>query len=185
MEQDSLDFLNFSNKKYGNITLSIEKQIDHSITFLDVIISDINIQNQNLTLQTYHKSASTGFLLNFKSFTSFSYKISLIKCLIDRSFKTCNKWNSFNSDIENIKSNFVNNVYRPFLINKIIKRHLDHKFSPNQNQLRDISPVYYLKLLYIGDLSYHIKNKLLNLCNEFCKERFSIKLVFDSFKIKN
>ena len=32
--------------------------------------------------------------LNFKSFTSFSYKISLIKCMIYRSFKICNNWNS-------------------------------------------------------------------------------------------
>ena len=29
------------------------------------------------------------------------------------------------------------------------------------------------------------KNKLLKLCKEFCKENFNIKLVFNSFKIKN
>ena len=45
--------------------------INHSITFLDVFISGMD--NQNLTLQTYHKSTYTGLLLNFKSFTSFSY----------------------------------------------------------------------------------------------------------------
>ena len=56
----------------------------------DVFISGIN--NQNLTLQTYHKSTYTGLLLNFKSFTSFSYKISLIKCLIDGSFKISNNF---------------------------------------------------------------------------------------------
>ena len=32
---------------------------------------------------------------------------------------------------------------------------------------------------------HHIKNKLLKLCKEFCKENFNIKLVFTSFKIKN
>ena len=42
-------------------------------------------------------------------FTSFSYKISLIKCLIDRLFKICNNWNSFHNDIENIKSNLIKN----------------------------------------------------------------------------
>ena len=51
-----------------------------AVEHLDVFISGIN--NQNLTLQTYHKSTYTGLLLNFKSFTSFSYKISLIECLI-------------------------------------------------------------------------------------------------------
>ena len=79
-EQDLLNFLNSLNNRDPNIKLTIEKQINHSITFLDVFISSIN---QNLTFQTYHKSTYTGLFLNFKIFTSFPYKISLIKCLID------------------------------------------------------------------------------------------------------
>ena len=87
-EQDSLNFLNFLNKRHPNIKFTIEKQINHSITFLDVFISGID--NQNLTFQTHHKLTYAGVLLSLKSFTLFSYKISLIKCLIDRSFKICN-----------------------------------------------------------------------------------------------
>ena len=105
-EQDSLNFLNLLNNSHPNIKFPIEKQINHSINFLNVFLSGIN--NQNLTPQTYHKSTYTGLLFNFKSFTSFSYKLSL-----------------------------------------------------------------------------HIKIKLLKLCEEFCKEKFNIKLVFNSFKIKN
>ena len=152
-------------------------------SFLDVFTSSIN--NQNLTLQTYHKSIYTELFLNFKSFTSFPYKISLIKCLIDRSFKIFNNWNSFHNDIENIKSNLIKNAYPPFLINKVIKNYLDYKFSSNQSQLKDTSDVHYFKLPYISNLSHHIKNKLSKLCKEFCKENFNIKLVFNSFKIKN
>ena len=128
----------------------IGKQVNHSIAFLDVFISGID--NQNLTLQTYHKSTYTGLLLNFKSFTSFSYKISLIKCLIDRLFKICNNWNSFHNDIENIKSNLNKNAYPPFFIDKVIKIYLDHKFSSNQNQLKDTSNIYYFKLSYMSNL---------------------------------
>ena len=168
-EQDSLDFLNFLNKRHPDIKFTIEKQTNHSIAFLDVFISDIN--NQNLTLQTYHKS--------------FSYKISLIKCLIDRSFKICNNWNSFHNDIENIKSNLIKNAYLPSLIDKVIKKYLDYKFSSNQSQLKDTPDVHYFKLPYIGSLSHHVKKKLSKLCKEFCKENFNIKLVFNSFKIKN
>ena len=126
----------------------------------------------------------TGLLLNFKSFTSFSYKISLIKCLIDRSFKICNNWNSFHNDIENIKSNLIKNAYPPFLIDKVIKKYLDYKFSSNQNQSKDKSDVHYFKLPHIGNLSHHTKIKLSNICKEFCRENFNIKLVFNSFKIK-
>ena len=172
-----------SNKRYPNIKFTIEKQINHSIAFLDVFISGIN--NQNLTLQTYHKWTYTGLLLYFKSFTQFSYKISLIKCLIDRSFKICNNLNSFHNDTKNIKSNLTKNVHLPFLIGKVIKNYLDYKFCSNQNQLKDTPDIHYFKLPFIGNLSNHIKNKLLKLCKEFCKEDFNIKLVFNSFKIKN
>ena len=153
------------------------------MAFLDVFISGIN--NQNLILQTYHKSTYTGLLLNFKSFTSFSYKISLIKCLIDRSFKICNNWNSFHNDIENIKSNLIKNSYQLFLIYKVIKKYLDFKFSSNQTQLKDKSEVHHFKLPYVSNLSHHIKNKLSKLRKEFSKENFNFKLVFSSFKINN
>ena len=39
-------------KRHPNIKFTIEKQINHSITLLNVFISGIN--NQNLAFQTYH-----------------------------------------------------------------------------------------------------------------------------------
>ena len=76
-ERDSLNFKFFFNNRHPNIKFTIEKQNSHSIAFLDVFILGIN--NQNLRLQTYHKSTHAGLLSNFKSFTSLSCKISLIK----------------------------------------------------------------------------------------------------------
>ena len=73
---------NFLNNRQRNIKFTVEKKIIYSIAFLDVFVSGIN--TQNLTFQAYHKSTYTWLLLNFKSFTSFWYKIRLIKCLIDR-----------------------------------------------------------------------------------------------------
>ena len=67
---------------------------------------------------------------------------------------------------------------------KSLKKYLSYKFSSNQNQLKDTSDVYYFKLPYTCNLLHHIKNELLKLCKEFCKEKFNIKLVFTSFKTK-
>ena len=72
----------------------------------------------------------------------------------------------------------------PFLINKVIEKYLDHKFSSNKNQLKDTSDVYYFNLPCISNLLHNIKNKLSKPCKEFCKENFNIKLDFNSFKIK-
>ena len=94
-DQDSLNFFDYFNNRHPNIKFTIENLINYSIAFLDVFISGIS--NQNLTLQSYRKLTYAGLLLNFKSFTSISYKISLIKCLIDRSFKIYNNWNSIHN----------------------------------------------------------------------------------------
>ena len=67
------------------------------------------------------------------------------------------------------------------MTDKVIKKYLDHKFSSNQNELNETSDVYYFKLSYIRNFSHHSKNKL----SKLCKENFYIKLVFNSFKIKN
>ena len=58
----------------------------------------------------------------------------------------------------NIKFNLTRNAYPPFVIDKVIKKYLNYKFSSNQNQLKDKSDVHYFKLQYIGNLSHHIKN---------------------------
>ena len=65
-EQDSLNFLNFLNNNHLNIKFATEKQVNHFIAFLNVFISGID--NENLILQTYHKSTFTGLPLNFKKF---------------------------------------------------------------------------------------------------------------------
>ena len=107
-EQDSLNCLEFLSKRHPNMKFTIEKQINHSIAFLHVFIWGIS--NQNFTLEKCDKSTYTGLLLNFKSFTSFSYEISLMKCLRDRSFKICNNLNSLDNDTESIKSNLSDNA---------------------------------------------------------------------------
>ena len=44
-EQDSLDFLNFLDNKHRNIKFTLERQINHSIAFLDILISGMNNQS--------------------------------------------------------------------------------------------------------------------------------------------
>ena len=84
-----------------------------------------------------------------------------------------------------IKFNLTRNAYRPFLIDKVIKKYLNYKFSSNQSQFRDTSGVHFIRLSYIGNLWHHNKNELSRLWKEFCKKTFSIKLVFKSFKMEN
>ena len=104
--------------------------------------------------------------------------------MIDTSLKICNNWNSFHNDIESIKSNLIKKAYSWFLIEKVIKKYLNYKFSISKNQTKDTSDFHYFKLPYIDNLSDHSKNKLSKLWKVFCKETVNIKLIFTSFKIK-
>ena len=79
----------------------------------------------------------------------------------------------------------MKNAYPSFLINKVIKKHLNYKFTSNKNHLKHTPDSHYFKLPYIGNLSHLIKDILPKFCKDFCKENFNIKLVFTSFKIKN
>ena len=65
---------------------------------------------------------------------------------MDRPLKTCKNWNSIHNDIENIKSNLIKNSYPPSLINKTIENTSIISFLVTENQLKDISDVYYFKL---------------------------------------
>ena len=79
-------------------------------------------------------------------------------------------WNSVQNDIENIKSNLINNAYPAFLLDKDIRNYFDYKFFSNRSQLKEKSDVHFFKLPYSGNSSHHIKNKLSKLCKEFGKK---------------
>ena len=93
-KEEANDFFNYLNQQHPNINFTIEQNIDNKIAFLDTLI-DNNHNLNNILIKTYHKPTYTGLLLNFTSFTSFSYKTSLVKCLIDRAFKINNTWKGF------------------------------------------------------------------------------------------
>ena len=76
-EQDPLNFLNFLDNKHPNIKLTLEKQVNHSIAFLDVFV--LGIDNQNLTLQIYHRSDVYYFKLPYIGNLSHHIKNKLSK----------------------------------------------------------------------------------------------------------
>ena len=70
---------------------------------------------------TYRKKTFTGLLTYFFSFTSFSYKVGLIRTLVDRAYKINNSLLSFNNDIKKLTHIFKRNQYPEYLINRVVK----------------------------------------------------------------
>ena len=75
----------------------MEKEVDNKLAFLDVLVN-----NNPLNLQTsaFRKKTFTGLLTNCFSFSSFSYKMGLVRTLVDIVYKINNSWLDFHKDIK-------------------------------------------------------------------------------------
>ena len=67
-------------------------------------------------------------------------------------------------------SNLIKNAYPPFLIDKVIKKYLNHKFFSNQNQLKDKSDIYYFKLPLSATFRTILKINFCNFAQNFVKK---------------
>ena len=62
----------------------MEKEVDNKLAFSDVLVN-----NNPLNLQTsvFRKKTFMGLLTNYFSFTSFSYKMGVVRTLVERGFQ--------------------------------------------------------------------------------------------------
>ena len=97
----------------------MEKQINYKLPFFDVLI-DNHDPSSSLT-RIYRKKTFTGLLTNYFSFTSYSYKVGLIKTLVNRAYKINNTWLGFHEDINNLTDILKKNLFPAHLI-EIINR---------------------------------------------------------------
>ena len=84
-EADAVQFFHYLNSRHINIRFTMEKEFKNRLPFLDVLIDN----NQVPVLTTvFRKSTFTSLLMNFTSFTSYSYKLGLIRILIQHTLST-------------------------------------------------------------------------------------------------
>ena len=81
-ENEANMFLDYLNQQHNNIKFTIEKEANKIISFLDINID----HNNNIVTSIFRKKTFAGLMTNVFSYTAFSYKIGLIKCLVKRIF---------------------------------------------------------------------------------------------------
>ena len=64
--------LEFLNSQHKTIKLTMEKEVNNSINFLDVKIT--RNSDNSISTSTYRKPTFTGVMLNWNSLTSIKYK---------------------------------------------------------------------------------------------------------------
>ena len=107
-EVDAMQFFDYLSSRYPNIKFTFEKQNCGKLAFLDILISN---ESDNFCTSAFRKKTSIGLYTNFTSFTPFSYKIVLIKTLLDRAFEISSSWNFFDQEKLKNKNLLMNNLY--------------------------------------------------------------------------
>ena len=176
-------FFTFINCQHNNISFTMEKEKDHKLPFLDILIDN----TKTLKTSVYHKPTYTGLLLNFDSFTPLLYKKGLVRTLVDRTYKITNTWEKFHLDIENLKHYFLKNSYPIRLIestiNKYLNKQLDTRVLNQPSVEKNTVDVRYYSLPYIGHFSKITQDKVSSLCKKLCKGNIQIKLAYSTLKI--
>ena len=184
-EIDAIAFFHYLNSRHKNLKFTMEKEVENKLPFLDVLVSkDANGSTQT---NVHRKNTFTGLLTNFFSFCSFSYKMSLVYTLIDRTYRINSNWLGFHRDLKALISILKRNMFPLYIIDKIISRYLTSIHSDTKQfnvKPDDMSNTRYFKLPYIGPYSKIISHKVKLLTKQFCND-LNIKLVFSSFKIRN
>ena len=120
-EQDAVSFYNYINSQHPNIRFTMEREVDNKLAFLDVLVN-----NNPLNLQTsvFRKKTFTGLLTNYFSFTSFSYKMGLVRTLVDRVYKINNSWLGFHKNIKDLTLILHKNLFPVCMVEKVINRYV-------------------------------------------------------------
>ena len=157
----------------------METENDKQLAFLDVLVDN---KNHDIVTSVFHKSTFTGLYTNFFSFTSYSYKIGLVRTLVDRCFKINNTWGGLHRDFERLAKDLVKNCFPRYLVERAFKDRVNQSLSYAPPPTPKSGNVRYFCIPYIGIYSKITQRKLKMLSLKYCKSNI-MQLVFRSCKI--
>ena len=136
-----------------------------------------NHGKQGIITLVFHKKTYTGLLTNYCSFVPFSYKLGLVRTLVDRIFKINNTWAGFHLDINNLTKTLRKNSFPSSVIKNVVRKFFNNYFTPDSSQsVARKDNCLYFKLPYIGPFSIITQRRIKKLVNTLCSD-LEIKLV--------
>ena len=173
-------FLNYLNSKHSNIKFTIEKERDHQIPFLDILIN-----KTDKTLSIYRKPTFSGLGTSFLSHCPNIFKINAIRTLVFRAYEICSSYLSLHKELEFLHRFFNNNGFPSHMVHKEIKKFLDGKYRPDIPTLTAPKMDFYCKMPYIGKQVSKLE-KDLKACLSKYYPQINFKFIFhNNYKIGN
>ena len=151
-EERARSFLNSLNSIHPSLKFACEFENQRKLPFLDVLVHK---EENGFLTSIYHKTTFTGLYTRYDSFSPKRQKISLIKCLINRTQKISSE-KFLEKDLVNLKSIFLSNGYPGRLLDKLF----DNNNKNGGKFIGQQKCSVYLKLPWLGDISKIILNRL-------------------------
>ena len=129
-DQSEIENLKQIYEQKSILKFTYELNISNKIPFLDVTVD--NSDNRFKTT-VYHKPTDQGTCLNYNSFCTDQYKVSVINSYLNRAYKTSTTWNDFNAEINHIKQTLINNNYPNTIVDNHINKFINNKFQQNNS----------------------------------------------------
>ena len=103
------DFLDHLNTIENSIKLTIEKEADHTLPFLDTLVR--RNQHGKFSTSVYRKPTNSNRYLNFRSDHPLEHKQSVVRSLIDRANALCSTTKNRQDEIKHVKDTLKLNLY--------------------------------------------------------------------------
>jgi hypothetical protein len=130
-DQPKLDsWLESLNNISPSIRLTMEKEINNKLPFLDVCVERIG---NTLSTSVFRKSTHTGQYLNFNSNHPKHVKIGIAKCLFSRAGKICSTHDAKLIEFDRINKDLRDSGFPEPIIKKAIKDFQNKPDKPNAN----------------------------------------------------
>ena len=159
-EDQAEAFYEYVNNKHRNISFTREDEQNGSLNFLDLTITH---QNGTFRTKTYRKPTHTGLGTNYTSFIAHVFKLSSIRTLLHRAYTTSTSWIEFDEEVSFLTKFFEQNNYPAKVIQNQIRSFKNKIFEPKELPPTVQKQSFYIKLQYLGPMSFHVRNQLCKL----------------------
>ena len=164
----------------------MEKEANKRLAFLDILVDNTS---SSPTTSVYHKTTYTGILTNLFSFSSYSYKVGLVKTQVDRTYKINNTLQGFHKDFEHLIVTLKRNLFRSRITDHVVRQYLNNtslsltscvKSNPGSSTESESISTLNFKLPYLN-ISSFAQRKVKSLLKAYCSNLY-IRLVL-SYKL--
>jgi len=175
-------FLQYLNKQHKNIIFTLEIETNHSLPFLDILITH---NNTSFNTSVYRKPSNTMLGTNYFSFTHKKFILSSIQTFLVRAYRLSSNWSLFHQEITHLRNYFSFNLYPNTTIDFHINKLLNNILDPPPLHLTVPQLKLYIKVPFLGHLSSQLHKDLLKLFHQHIPQSRPILIPHNPLTIKS